>query len=414
MNENQSSAPFPGKNIYLGGIYPFKPDGLVISPESNNLPTNTPSLTNLKNYRSRIYFSEQGLSFPLKSYELSISRLSLTLTTGKTLANLELKAYISIYEETFATIVFWVSLEGYNFQLNELVEIIALTRNTNERVKVNQSCLITIQEDNYQFYNNFLEICQLVLKPKIVARHGTEKPDSKIELLYPMLFVGEMPCDSKEEILQKYSQEITALAEVWISNTVDIHESEIERVKKTEFHPFNFGLSVITAGCTVELHPRINQEDFSASLAELLATERLVLSTICELPIAKYYLLRLYDRRLSTEDLNIIPSNGLLYWVFPIYLIVRALQLTIIRSSLLRGLYLFFQSVYITRKSYTKVAFERYSSIFNLSLLEESIDKKIQSLNDSIRTIYSMLLSLFGLILSLLGLGLALIKFVLK
>ncbi|MGH2413227.1 MAG: hypothetical protein ACRDEA_05965 [Microcystaceae cyanobacterium] len=227
---------------------------------------------------------------------------------------------------------------------------------------------------------------------------------TKIKFLYPILFVGEMPdCSSKEEIIKKYSKEITALSEVWIENFKKLSNGEIERVIKTDFHPYNFGVSLMTSGCTAEFHPEkgINEDD------DDLRKERLVLSTLCEIPVSKYYLLRLYDNQFANDDIaifpKILPENIPLYLIFPLYLIIRAFQLTLFRSEQLREVNRF-QNVYTTRKSYIRFLFDRYDSIFKLSLIEESLERKIQSLNDSIRTVYLMLTALFTLSISIISL----------
>lgn len=426
MNYIDNSDLFPGKRIWVGGVYPFQPDNFPSSSQdtlkidTDNLKGN---LKDLKTYRERIYFSQQRFSSPPESklYGFSMSLGRITLTTGKTILNPDFQVYISFYESTFATIIFWLSLEKYQFQLNELVEVIALVRGTNERIDPRKEPSIKLERYRCKEVDSFIEVCEFILRKKKIKR----VTNRQFSFLYPLLFVGEMPCSSKAEILKKYRQEITALSEVWITDVKKLSAREIARVMNTEFHTHKFGVSVVTAGCMTELHPQLD-----SNIEQQLNKERLVLSIICEKSVSRFYILRRCDEKISNAHLDILHKFSFksIKFIFSlilfIYLLVllklplwlsfltaitvaallfvfwRTIELIRARKHLISELNLV-PSFYVTRKSYIRELFDQYNVFFKLSLLEERIEKKLQHLNENINNIYSILIALLALLIAI-------------
>ena len=338
-----------------------------------------------------------------------------TLSTGRKLETVPFYAYLSVYPSGFATIIFWIRMSEYAFQSDEIIELAAITRGTSERIKPLQKISIDLNWGHQIInVNNVVEICEMLEKEfsfKILQKPGS-KPS--VQFLHPIVCVEEVSgCKTAGDIIEKYSRTIAGISNLWLGISAYLNEEEVRRTIEGNTNPFEVSASFISTCCTLALHPEIDE----AFLKETGLTseqdhylERTHLALNCEFPVIQFFILRIYDAKLSKMHGLIIPSRRLLINpLYPFKLVLSAIQLTKLQQQLTIDINEF-RGIHLLRKSYLQRSFAAHRAAFGTSNVEENIDKKLLALQNQLNTTYSMLTTIFILILSILAVIFGLIQ----
>lgn len=408
---------FSAHGLQVGGVYPSYV-GQSITPQMVQEHFQHSSLFRLDfadrndflHYRKEMYNPEQSWTDPAQLLFSEAVIETCTLSTGRKFGNLPFQAYIAVYPLGFTTIIFWIKLETYDFQADEIIELTALAHGTSERINRKHQAKVCFRWNNQtHLLNNFLEICKLLendFRKSVTSKSKHEK--EQIQIAYPMIYVQEViGCKTARDIVDKHKHTITGIANLWPRITSYLKDEEVALTIKNDVHPFVFGLNVISTCCHVELHPERDDaylKKEGLSFEENLYEERIFLSLICEIPVIQFFILRTYDAELSTMHERIRPSKlSLVNPLYPINLVYNAIRLTKLQQELILAIN-YFRGIYLPRRAYIQRITDAHRAAFGTSKVEESIDRKLLVLQNNVSTTYSMLTTILVLLLSFLAL----------
>ena len=325
------------------------------------------------------------------------------------------EAYLSAYPLGFADIIFWLDLSHYQLCLEEMIELVAISRGTSEKIDPTRDHVIEhAWLHNQGELSSLNDVCQ-VLQKKFQQGflHPTHLTIPFVGFVHPIIYIKEVTgCKTAQEILERYSREISGLSNLWIYDTYWQKERHVKETVKNDVHPFEYGVTCISTACTAELHPSMTVSIAEKERQPLDAhhiQELCFLFFLCEVPLSQFFILRAFDTsisRLLGPGVNILSMWNPLGVVS---LVRRASQLTEFQRRLTYFLSQF-KYTQTARKSYLQQAVDLFRAAFSVPQLEEAIDNKIMLINAHIGTLYSMLTTIFVLILSIAAVVLALIQ----
>lgn len=402
---------FQGKDVYIGGVHPsYIPNQSLaqLNKISGPFSYNFPNKEQIESYRRQTFDPEKNfVNLPeLLFCEVEIS--SLNLSSGRKIDSVILSSYISVYPSGAITNIFWLGLNGNVFVERELIELIALSRGTIERMDPSNKTSITYNwlGENREC-SNVLDIIngiEIEFRRMYSANNSQELPE--IRFTYPILYVGEvLGCDSAQEIIVNHQRPIAGLLNLWMNNTQFLKDKEISSSTAFDYHPFSYGSLYISTSCVVELHPKNVQRisDFEKQTTdEHHLRERTFLGILCELPVAQFYVLRVFDELLSSDIRRLQISKRAFYYPIWIIWFIRVIRLFTLKLRLHSGINEF-RNIQLTRKSYSRLMMESLQSQFRTSALAESVDKKLAALDTIVNSTFNMYTAIFALVLSLLA-----------
>lgn len=405
-----------GREIHVGGIYPFQ----VTSDISQHLYSDRGMFAatsardpSILRFRRLTFDPEKSWTDNAAVFVSNIQVQSLALSNGRTLQPHSLTSYLSVYPSAgIGTIIFWLKLGSDVLEEKELIELIALSRGTVERIDANRASYIGVEWlGQHVAMNSLLQVCEAVEK-EFRQLYRAEKHDVySVQFAYPLLYVGEVVgCTTADDIVSRYKRNIAGILNLWIRNTHMLKDKEIANATQLDIHPFEYGVTYMSTSCTIEMHP-YNVRDIAdienQELAEHHIREMSYLAILAELPVAKLYVLRLYDVLLSKGLKDIRVSKHPFNLVSPVILFIRAVRSSILRRTLTLAVNEF-RNIHLTRKSYGMVVMDAYELQFSIPQLAESVDKKLSAIDTIVQSTFSMYIAIFTLVLTILGIYLAL------
>lgn len=304
------------------------------------------------------------------------------LSSGRDLSPAHLRVYISVYPVGISTMVFWLSLGEQEFHEQELIELTALARGTDERIDPSTPASLVVDWPlGRKLFSSLFEVSEYI-REEFCANYSLDenRKRSAFQFVYPLLYVGEvLGCESAEEICKLHGKSVAGLLDLWIHDSQWLKDEEITRALQTDLHPFTYGATFVSSSSTIELHPsniRIIAELEGQSLKDHHFQEMAYLAVLCEMPVAQMFALRIYEKELL-KIVEELPLSGTAMWspLFIPRLLYHAILLSSIRRHVTRSVNQF-RDVRIMRKSYAKRVLELYQEAFSISQLMESIDNK--------------------------------------
>jgi hypothetical protein len=419
MMDTEQVTEFTANGMLIGGVFPFPIKGTLNStlPSIGSLFKSNGELFNkYSNFRKRMYDPEQRWSDASQVLVFEAEIRSIAISSGRVINNVSFSACLSTYKIGYGVISFWVDLNNAALELNEIIELAALIRGTVERINPENRASIEFSwENGYKTVPNFRIICELIedaFENEFVSKNS--KIEKFTQFIYPLLYIKDVKyCKNSDDIINNYSKEIAGITDLWINDTIYLKDEKLANIIETDIHPFKYGLTCVSSSCTLELHPSLTDriaEKENQSLENHHLQEFLYLCLLCEVPVAQFYILREYDEEISVLQTKLQFSTvQLLNPLFLFILIFRAINSTNIQRKLILSINEL-RFIRLTRKSYLRGAIATFRNVLGIHEIEESIDKKISSINNNINSTYSMLTAIFTLIISLTALIIALFQ----
>jgi hypothetical protein len=399
---------FISKGAYIGAIYPLKlPKGF----SSQNTLINTLFNDNFDE-RDEVLLLKKNIFEPdsdkvsSKVFKTNFIIKYLRLKSGKEIRDTKMDTYFFVYDDNFGSFVYWLDFKHYELEYEEIVELGALAKGTFVRFE-KLSFTITLDGKTFEA-SSFHDICHL-LEKKIFQIFQKDNHSKRIpSFSYPAIYLIELPdCNTSDDIIRKYPKEIKGITNLWLSFEMDmLKEKDVFKTLHTDYHPFNYGVSVASKVCSLEVHGNsINEAtaNYKMDFFQMHFEERFDWIFQCELPIMHYYILRRFDSLLSNTPNNLPSIYSIIKKPFLIFqLFGQLIFLSNIYRKVIHSLNEFRQ-IYLTRREYSNEALNIYFDIFHIDLLNHELDKKLVNLQNEINLSYSMLTTLFFFFLTILG-----------
>jgi hypothetical protein len=259
-------------------------------------------------------------------------------------------------------------------------------------------------------FDLFDRIHEHLVSSKSTTRSHTEG----VKFAYPILYVGDaIGCETADDLLSKHPKAIAGLVNLWINDSQNLKEADVMAALKTDFHPFDYGVSCISGSCTIELHPANTRDIAKAegiSLEEHHFRERMFLAYLCEPAVAQFYALRIYDDDASELLARLQFKNHVVFNpILVVQLLFHAIKLTRFKRTLTQAVQQFRDSR-ARRKPYMNRAIQSYADAFGVQKVTESLNQKLQAIDGLIGTTFSMLTAVFTLFLTIAATCVAIIQ----
>lgn len=399
---------FISQGIYAGAIYPLKftPNLDVNTSEFRSLFTDEfEEKETILNLRKFVYEPDlQKVSSMVYKHQLSIKYCR--FETDLVLKDINFSVYLLLYKEGYASFIYWVDLAKNELNYQEIVELGAMTKGTKarfHRLGITLEWNGTIKE-----VNGFYDICKL-LEDRISSNSNQHILNTGgVNFAYPMLYLLRVPdCSDSVEIVTKYSRELKGITNLWVDFEKQmLKDKDIDNTILTDYHPFNYGVSLASSVCSIEVHATNIDEamhHYDMDESQMHFEERFDWIFQGEVPIMHYFILRHFDSRLSKVP-NKFPS--LISILKKPLLVFSLINQLIVISNLYREItnsISEFRGIYLTKREYSTVASKLYFNIFNIEYINNEIDKKLVVLQNEINISYSILTTLFLFALTIIG-----------
>ena len=401
---------FETKRLFVGGIYPFKL-GVGFTAEGDNFfRSQAGEAKRQREYRRTFFGPELQLQLIIDVLSFQIIAEELQLSNHRKLHNLALTGAIFVYESGFCSMIIWLDCgSSLIFSAGEVVELTALVRGTSEEriVKSQNPSLVIRNGDVLHSFSNLLEVFRYSKSLFLASSSTLWEERQDLEFCFPLVSLGDLQsCQTMSEARSSYANEIAGILNLWIDNYDLMKEKEVARAWDTDFHPFEYGITLVSSNCALEAHPSMHDEIARRRTLDRRKQhhrERAFFAQICEFAVLELYIIRTFDvdftelqklfGKLQINARRLVNIFGLLR---------DAIALSSKQNRLLSDV-AFFRIPYFARKSYILRGVGILRSQFGTDLLYSSLDSKLNALKGTTETIYSMLTTVFVLILTMLG-----------
>ncbi len=403
---------FTAKKTFLGGIFPFKIENCSFknfdSISVNTFKTETAEKGIFLEHKKRIYTGQKNWTIPARTLFLDFKIVELELSNNRKFSNLDFKAYVSIYELGFTSITFWIDFYRFSLSYEEIIEVSALIKGSDERIDKQNSAAsnicIMISDEQIQV-KNFVSLCNRLAKILTSELKGGITNDD-FDFVYPLVYVGRVAdCTCANELREKYGKEISGIIDLWHISSPWIKEEVILENLKADIYPFSFGLSFLSTTCTVEFHPNnFSQFIKKNKLKEIEQhfSERTILSFFCEVPVVQMFILKEFEKDLNDIFIK-IKSNIVSNFLNPIsiyYLISKSTSIDRIKTEMTLSISRF-RDIHITKKSYLPETIKKLRHLLGTDDIEKNIETKLTYLQNYISTNYSLITTIVVIIISI-------------
>lgn len=416
MEAAAESDSFSASQVRVCGYYPFgfselqdsfaNPIG-IFGPRSG-------LATTFMDLRRSTFSPELAWLEDVQSHSVGLSVIEIKLSTGRALKEVRCSGILIIYQLKFSNLFLAFDFDDTSLSSIEIAELHALVKGTGETIANNAPAVSVRIHDVVHKIRSLAEVFRLVAN-EFCWSYKTKIPVSRVEFIYPLLYVGKVSgTRNARDLKTRYQKEIAGILDLWIRDSIFLKEREVELIWASDVHPLEYGVTFIGANSIIELHP----EGIIPQIArlEVLAVnehhdrELAFLAVLSETVVSQYFVLRMYAERISSQVRSVRLEP--VAFLNPFRLLVQAYGLFRERKLAVEAVGEF-DVVLLSRKPYVKNALKQIREKLGVPEAQTTLLRTIEVAAQSAKEAYVMIIAVFALVVSMSSLIVSLSNFML-